>query len=287
MFLYVPSSILIVASLLACSTKAEAPLPNPPTENPKPVIKAIVPLIEETSGIADSKTIPGYLWAQEDSGKPSVLHLITHDGKVEKSLVIKGAYNRDWEEMALAQGDIFIGDIGDNRQVFENYWFYQFPEPGLGTDTVSTYKTIMFKYPDGSHNAEAFLVDPDSRDIFIITKGDDPARIYKLAYPYNDSSINTVKFIGALPYTGVVGAAISPTGSEIIIKTYPELLYYSRKAGQSLEKCLLENPYKRLPYQMEPQGEAITFAQDGTGFFTLSEKGFSTGVNLYFYPFTK
>lgn len=287
MLLHAPSFLLMLSSLLACKGAADPPLPSPPAEQQEPIIRTVLPLIEEISGIADSKAFPGYLWAHEDSGKPPQLHLISREGKVEARVVIKDAYNRDWEEMALSAGHIFIADIGDNRQVFERYWFYKFPEPAVGVDTVSVYKTIMFEYPDGSHDAEAFLVDPDKGHIYIITKRDDPSRLYKLAYPYSDTSVNTLTFIGTLPFTGVVGAALSANGSEVIIKTYPELLHFSRKSGQSLENCLLENPHKTLPYKMEPQGEAVAFANDDTGYFTLSEKGYATMVNLYFYPRVK
>jgi hypothetical protein len=34
---------------------------------------------------------------------------------------------------------------------------------------------------------------------------------------------------------------------------------------------------------MEPQGEAVSFALDGSGFFTVSEKGFANSVNINFY----
>jgi hypothetical protein len=282
--LHIPSLLVVLLSLLCCNTDTDAtPVPVPVPELGDPAIQVVTPLIRETSGIADSKAFSGYLWGHEDSGTPSQLHLIKYDGTVEKKVIIKGALNRDWEEMALANGTIFIGDIGDNQRVFENYWFYQFPEPGPGVDTITTYETIMFRYPDGAHDAEAFLVDPETRHIYIITKRDEPSQIYKLTYPYSDTEINILSQVGSLTFSGVVAGAISTNGQEIILKTYPQLLHYTRSAGQSLEQALQGTP-KSLFYQLEPQGEAVTFANDNSGVFTLSEKGYSTLVNLYFYP---
>jgi hypothetical protein len=38
-----------------------------------------------------------------------------------------------------------------------------------------------------------------------------------------------------------------------------------------------------LPYQAEPQGEAISFAVNNSGYYTISEKALSSMVKLYYY----
>ena len=101
-----------------------------------------------------------------------------------------------------------------------------------------------------------------------------------MAYPYQTN--NVVSLEGSLPYMGVVSAAVSPNGKEIIVKTYTGLYHYQKKPGESLAQAL-QKPFTKLHYTIEPQGEAICFAQDDSGFFTLSEKGFSSSVNVYFY----
>ena len=247
-----------------------------------PLAKPLVPMIIETSGIADSKTHANSLWAHEDSGTPTQLMLVGYDGKVKKKVFIKGVQNRDWEEMALSGNDIFLADIGDNLRKFPTYSIYQFKEPAASVDTVKSAKKIEFKYPDGSHDAEAFLVDPKTGDIYIITKRDNPSRIYKITAPYSYTSINTASYVGDLPYTGIVAAALSANGSEVLLKTYTSIYYYTLSNNQSLPE-VLQKEGKRLPYQLEPQGEAVAFTHSNSGFYTLSEKGFSTGVNLNFY----
>jgi len=248
-----------------------------------PVVKPVVPIINETSGIADSKTNPGYLWVEEDSGNPPQLYLLGHDGNVLKSIYIKGAVNRDWEDITLANDTIYVADIGDNNLNFSDYIIYQFVEPSASTDTVSNFNTIHFAYPDGPHDAEAFLVDPTTKDIYIITKLDASSKIYKLSFPYSAASVDTVSLVGTLNYNNVVSAAMAPGGSEIIIKTYLSLNYYTRSTGETIEQTLTKT-YTRLPYIPEPKGEAVTFAKDNSGLFALSEKGFATTVHLYFYP---
>src|SRR4030095_11458051 len=156
---------------------------------------------------------------EEDSGNPPQLYLLAHDGKVLKTIYIKDAINRDWEDMALANDMIYIADIGDNNLAFPDYTIYQFVEPSASTDTVASFNTIHFAYPDGAHDAEAFLVEPTTKDIYIVTKHDASSKIYKLSFPYSTSSVDTVNLLGTLNYNNVVSAAMSPGGREIVIKT--------------------------------------------------------------------
>lgn len=274
---------LFALSLLVACTDKE--VPAPPQQQALfdsiPSEKLLTPLLNEVSGIADSKTVPNHLWGEEDSGNPPQLDLISYDGTVQKKVYVKGATNHGWEDLALSGSDIYIGDFGDNDQVRTEYAIYKFLEPQATADTVYSFEKIRYTYPDGSHDADALLIDPATKDIYIITKRDDPSRIYKISFPYSTTNVNTAISAGQLAYSGVVGAALSPDGTEIIAKTYLALYHYKRK-GQTIEKTLQTTPTV-LPYQFEPQGEAVAFANDNSGFFTLSEKGPASSVHLYFY----
>jgi hypothetical protein len=245
-------------------------------------------LVDEASGIADSRAIPGTLWVQEDSGNPPQLTLLGYTGELVKRVPVANAVNRDWEDMALAAGPvpgidyIYIADIGDNNMQYENYWIYRFPEPKGNTTQVLDAEKISFKYPDGSHDAEAVLVDAQKKDIYIITKRDAQAGIYKLAYPQSTTSINNATAEGKLEYTGVTSGAISPSGKEIIIKTYTHIYLYKRSGNEPVSSTLKRKPVI-VPYNMEPQGEAVGFRNDNTGFFTLSERGMAPAVSLRYY----
>jgi hypothetical protein len=245
-------------------------------------------IIDEASGISESKTQPGKLWVQQDSGNPPELYLLGHDGVVNRSVYIKGAINRDWEDIIIAPGPlnnvnyIYLADVGDNNQQFESYRLYRFPEPGSGIDTVSSWEKISFRYPDGSHDAEAILADLHSKDIYIITKQDQESGIYKLQYPQATTGEQTAVFVGSLPFNGVVSACISKNNKEILVKTYLNVYYWKRDEQMSIEDILKNKPVT-ISYKPESQGEAICFKNDNSGFFTLSEKGLAIAVALNFY----
>lgn len=285
-------TIVIFILLAATSCQKENVADSPAVDDFEdiPVANPFFPgKLDEASGIADSKKNPGYLWVQQDSGNPNDIALLSHDGSFLKNINIKTAVNRDWEDMVLANGPaagidyIYLADIGDNNFTSTQYYIYRFVEPGTTADTVSDCDKIAFQYPDGAHDAEAILVDNGTKDIYIITKQDKPSRIYKLSYPQTIGSVNTAVSIGSLPFTGVTGASFSPDGKEIVIKTYTEMYYWKFKKAQTAEQALSETPVK-ISYQFEPQGEAICFKNDNSGFFTLSERpSFIAAVNLNFY----
>lgn len=276
------SCFLLVLGLTSCDKLKDLPFSESSGFASFPSEKQVKPLIEEASGIADSKLNAGNLWVHEDSGKPNQLYAVSHEGRIAKKIFLKNLLNRDWEDMTLSGPDLFIADIGDNNQSYPEYMIYQFPEPDLDTDTITSFKVVRFKYPDGSHDAEAFLIDPKTKDILIITKQDDPSRIYKITYPYNYAGVNTATLIGSVKNTGIVSAALSPDNSEILLKSYTSLYYYKLNGTESISDAL-QKDFTNIPYLVEPQGEALTFAIDNTGFFTLSEIGMAKNVNLNFY----
>lgn len=223
------------------------------------------------------------LWAQQDGGNPAELVLLDTNGVVRNSIALKGATNSDWEDIVLSGNQIFIGDIGDNGTIKKEIAIYRMPEPAASDTEITNWEKIRIVYPDGPHDAEAFLVDPATKNIYIITKKDKPARIYRIRYPYS-KGLNIAVAEGQLGFGGVVSAAWAPDGSRILVKTYFSVFSFTRKPGESLTATLKKIP-QSLPYYPEPQGEAICFRADGKGYFTLSEKGFGKEVKLYKYKF--
>jgi hypothetical protein len=263
---------IVLATLVSCSKSKDEQAPVVPVAYP--VAQGNV---DEASGMADSKANPGYLWVHQDSDTPSDIALLSHTGEFLKKIYIRNVWNRDWEDMAIAKGPepgkdyIYISDMGDNYYRFSSYYLYRFPEPSKSVDTIFSFERIEFKYPDGYHDAEAFIVDPSTSDIYIITKRDEQSRVYVMEYPYSLNTANTVRYLFNLPYNGVVGAALQPDNLGLALKTYSDINYYPIVPGEPMSTVLKKN-YTKLPYQGELQGEAITFTIDGKGYYTLGER---------------
>ncbi|MFD2570739.1 PE-PGRS family protein [Spirosoma soli] len=261
-----------------------------------PTAAAVAPgQIDEASGMADSRSQPGNLWIEQDSGSPAELALLGYDGKVKGKIKIPNVTNRDWEELAFGPGPqanvnyIYIGDIGDNNAQTPICQIYRLPEPSSLQASVTQVERINFRYPDGPRDAEAMFVDPGTKDIYIISKREDNKHLYRLAYPQNINEITVAEGLGELPSTGdglpayITAAAISPDGQEILIRTYSDIFYWKRDPGQSIPDALQYGNRRRFTYRAEIQGEAICFDKDGKGYFTISEKATAPSVSLFYY----
>ncbi len=245
-------------------------------------------LIDEASGLVDSRTISGHLWVHEDGGSPAILSLINKSGALVSRITLPFE-NRDWEDLAVGPGPqdgtsyLYMADIGDNINQHDACFVYRFPEPKSPNEAVTSYDRIAFRYPDGPRDAEALLVDPKTKDIFVVTKREDNARLYRLPYPQSTSEITQAAYLGEIPLNMVTGGSVSADGNEILLRTYLGVQHWRRENGQSLADAMQRSNGRALVVHLEPQGEAIAFDKEGNGFYTLSERANAPSVTLNYY----
>jgi hypothetical protein len=80
-------------------------------------------------------------------------------------------------------------------------------------------------------------------------------------------------------------ADLSPDGTEVLVRfqetnVVNELFYFKLQPGQALWELLMSAGEKIPARASEANGEAVAWAADGGGYFTLSE---GTSQPLYFY----
>ena len=250
--------------------------------------------INEASGIAASRMNPDVLWTHNDSGSASV-YAFNVQGKHLGVYSIAGANNRDWEDMALGPGPVdgqqylYIGEIGDNNAQYDLKYIYRVPEPTADSNqlpvnrTITDVEKIAFRYPDGNRDAETLMIDPLTKDIYIISKWEANVKLYRAPYPQSTTDPITLDHVATLNLFFVVGGDISVSGFEILIKTYTNVYYWRLTPGQDPWEIFVDEP-SILPYDMEPQGEAICWMPDGMGYYTVSEEMGDIPTHLYFYP---
>ena len=245
--------------------------------------------IKEASGLEASVKNPGALWTHNDSGDTSRIFLIHENGVDIKTFYLDGVRNRDWEEMTLGPGPdedksyLYVAEIGDNEAVHEFYYIYRFEEPAEQDESLITaIDVIRFQYPDGNRDAECLMIDPLTKDLYIISKREDNVHLYRMAYPQSTSTTIIPVKLGTLPFHKIIAGDISTDGKEVILKTYDEILYWKRASDERIEALLLTSPIN-IPYEREPQGEAMAWRNDQTGFYTLSEEPGRKEAEVYYY----
>lgn len=251
------------------------------------------PSLVESSGIASSRRNPGYLWTEEDSGNPNQIQLIRQNGNVVARFTIDEVENQDWEDIAVGPGPvpgetyIYLAEIGDNRLKYPEKIIYRFPEPTISGKQlpfeahITRAAAIRLRLPDGPQNAEAILIDPITKDLFMLSKGDQ-MNVYRAAFPQSQTRVITMTSELIIPFEKVTSAAVSPDGSEILIRTYRQLYYYKRQVGETVIDALKRKPL-RLPLADEAQGEAVGWAIDSSGYYTASERVGFSAEPIYWY----
>jgi hypothetical protein len=251
--------------------------------------------LREISGLAASLQYKGVLYVHEDSGHPNCLFITNEKGDDLGRLTIRKGFNRDWEDMAVGPGPlpehqyIYVADIGDNLYWHCKMHIYRFPEPVLNMQAGPVRKTIKdadvitLQYPDKPHNAEAILLDPLTRDIYIATKEDDSCRLYVARYPQLTRRKMILEPVITLPFTLVTGGNIASNGLEILLRNEDVYWYWKRAKGETVAAALRKTPQQIEPTAKEPQGEAICFAADQQGYFTCSEVNKKQAPVIYLY----
>jgi hypothetical protein len=241
-----------------------------------PVGEVTDPGLTEISGVVYSQTLPGVLWAHNDSGAPPWLWAVAPDGVVLGHHEID-ARNVDWEDVALGPGSgpgwwVYLADTGDNFGRRDSVRLIRFPEPGSASGTIDEVETLEVRYPDGPEDAEALLVDPLTGDGYIITKSDSGvATVLSVPVDAWDGGQIMAQPVARLDFGEaevVTAADISSDGLLIALRTYGDVWLWSRQANDTVDSALLGRPC-RAPASDEPQGEAV--ALDARGYAMIGE----------------
>lgn len=278
--------ISIVLSLIFSGCGSSIPLDKTIFEKGKPLGK-VDKRLKEASGIVASRINPGKLWVVNDGGHSAELFLINEQGQIEMTCPLKDARNTDWEDLAIHVDSvgtswIVIGDIGDNLSIHPTKTIYRIKEPKFNgpNKEITEYDVFQVKLSDGMHDAEAILAEPGTRNFIMITKGNG-AGFYEFRLNTSGTPI-IAKRKSAIIFSNIVSGTISRTGGEVILKDYENLYYWKQIAGQSVYETISRKPV-RIPYRMEPQGEAVCFSSDDGGIYTLAESHFLHRARLIFY----
>lgn len=176
--------------------------------------------LEEISGVVASDR-HDVLWVHEDSGADPLVHAITPGGRPVATITLASAEHVDWEDIALAGGNLWIGDIGDNASIrvtgIQVYWLPE-PDPRSGTADANV---LSLTYEDGPHDAEALIVDARHETLYVITKELSLTRGFVYRVPIDglrDGDLRELTRVGTVPLGIVTAADLAEDG--VVVKSY-------------------------------------------------------------------
>ena len=260
--------------------------------------------ITEASGLVASHYNPDLFWTLNDSGDLPRIFLISSNGKGKLDFILKGLQNRDWEDMGAwvdpnGKSWLYVADIGDNNSQYKSYTIYRFEEPKFenvlsGERVISQIQKIEFTLPDAPKDMETLLIDQRTGELFVLSKREPHKILYQV--PSNDWDTQvvakkkmelsfslptkTLNLIQQLYY--LTGGSVAKNNEEILVRNYFQIFYWKKNYYESIPDALRRKP-SVVPSKFEPQGEAVAFASDGQGFYTISETGQKMNpVHFYF-----
>lgn len=260
--------------------------------------------IQENSGLI---RVGNFLYTFNDSGSDSKIYELDTTGTVQRSIVLTGATNVDWEAITCNSTHAFIGDFGNNSGNRQNLCVYRFLKSDLLLDTVVAQKRSFywsdqhqFIVQANAHNfdCEAFVAREDSLVLFSKNWLDLYTRRYVLPVDWNDTVAAMLQdsfFVDGL----ITDASLSPDQSRTFLLGYKNngnnfytsfiwnLWDYPNEQVFSGNKRRIE--IGNVLNVSQTEGIALTSSQSGyvssekvVSFVTLAPKLFKFDFGAYF-----
>ncbi|MEH1028948.1 hypothetical protein V6W11_14505 [Micromonospora profundi] len=284
---------LLGATVALAGVAVAAPAPGqsePPAVTPgKKRCTVTDERLRELSGLVATKS--GYIVINDSTEIAARKRVFFLDSKckiAKEPVQYSGAGPFDTEDLALSPDGktLWIADTGDNitaKERRKRVALWSMPVTGAKQPVLH-----RLSYPEGKpHDAEALLIGDDGKPLIItkVTKG--KAEIYTpaAALKTGDTEPVPMRKAGeiALPATetdnplntfgrvAITGAARSPDGTKVVLRTYADAFEYDVSGGDIVGAVTTGKP--RVTPLADPFGEAISYSPDGKSFLTVSDGG--------------
>ncbi|UCD61971.1 MAG: hypothetical protein JSV59_05245 [Flavobacteriaceae bacterium] len=251
--------------------------------------------LSENSGMVVGKD--STIWMINDSGGADKIYQTNFKGKLLKEFEVKNARNKDWEELAMdKEGNLYIGDTGNNNNKRKDLVVYKIPDPNKEKGDKIEAESIEFSFPEQKkyppkkskhlYDTEAIFYAKDS--LYLITKNrSHPFKGEALIYRIPAKKGNyKATFLGTfIPCTEfsvckITAADISPDGKTIALLGYGKLWLFTNFELSEFFKGEL----RTIDLGIRTQLESIAFLNNRT--LLLSDEQLKhRGRNLYSYSF--
>lgn len=288
-------TVALLGGLLLCLSSPVKSAAQDPDSLPVTRVGEVVhPPVDEMSGIVRSTRHGNVWWVHNDSGDRARLFAIDSTGAIRRSprmtgryafgraadttgvevwpgVQLSGASNVDYEDIAMRNDTLYVGDFGNNANRRRDLGIYELPEPHHSTPYVRPMKFIPIAYPDQNryppkkrhYDAEGLFVDHGT--LFVLTKRRDTTgsitagtTLYRVEteHPHRTNRLHEVDRHSSIPPP--TAAARSPSGDRLAVLSYATVWVFPRPTESS--KWLSTTPRKiDLPAKQLKQSEAVTW----------------------------
>ncbi|MEO9892966.1 hypothetical protein [Aurantibacter sp.] len=249
--------------------------------------------LKESSGMAtyNQKAV----WVVEDSGNHDKIYKVDLSGDIKEELEVKNGKNHDWEDLTTdTNGNLYIGDFGNNTNKRKNLVIYKLPNPEKENGDKITAEKIEFNYPNQNKfppkksklyfDAEAFF--HWNGFLYVITKNrsrpyDGKTMLYRLPDKKGEYEATFIaEWTTCLEQDScsITSADISSDGKTIALLSNGLIWLITDFNFENI----LEGNIQQIDLAVRSQLESICFLDDTT-LLLSDERSNHEGGNLYQY----
>lgn len=249
--------------------KTDAPPTPAPTPTPAETTKTVTlsdSRITESSYLALSAKYPGELayTGNDENGLQFVIELAT--GKTVGTFTGSGNNKLvDPESADCFNGALWLADVGDNDATRKNFVLYVMGEPGRGNSGAVPVEKYVAKYSDGkSHNAEAFLIHPQTGHRYIITKEASGLLFRNDRGTLNQGTTGTFRLVGSKLPAYVSEAKFTPNAKFVLCRLKGHTDTVTVLDGDSFKTVgTFKVPAVKQPESLDTDGTYVWFGSEG------------------------
>jgi hypothetical protein len=228
-------------------------------------------VVNESSGLARG-TRPNSYFTHNDSGGKPELYEVDSSGKLLSTTLIANATNTDWEDLAQdEQGNIYIGDIGNNSNTRRTLNIYKVKEGQSVADKITFSYTDQKQFPPEpeqlNFDCEAFFYHNNNLYLFSKnrSKSNHQVKLYQVPASAGTYAVSPLDSIAIK--TQVTSADVSPDGKTFALLTYGKILLFDIDENG----INFRNPKGCFRF-VKKQAEAILFINN-TDMLVTNEQG--------------
>ena len=257
------------------------------------VVSSLPGNIKESSACEISKASP-LIWTVEDHNNRNVLFGFNEKGELVKEITITNVKNNDWEDLTSDdEGNLYIGDFGNNDNDRENLAIYKINAADLNKNEAKAESIVQFYYPEQTEipskkknrifDVESFLIHNNKFYLFTknrSSKFDGTTVLYevennstqKLAAAKIGSFVTCEEF----NHCAVTSADISPNKDKVAILSSDKVWIFTNWKGSNFFSGNVE----KIELNHHTQKEGLCFKDQNTILMT-DEGDKKIAGNLY------
>lgn len=242
-------------------------------------LKVLADLPMSLKEASAAETIPGVplLWTIQDRGNDPVVYGLNKDVSIEKHLTVTNAENQDWEDLTSdEQGNLYIGDFGNNHKNRDEYTIYKLKQPEKSSSSIEA-ERIRFQLPEEhkSEDFEAFFLWKGY--FYIFSKNHKKGIVVKVA---NTLGFQSAEIISTFDLEGknkrITSADISDDGKKVALLAHDKLYLITDFS----EDDFFSGNIKILNFEHDSQKEGIVFSKANEVVIT-DERSSGSGGHIY------